>query len=90
VNGHDAIVDLAPIAVPLPTGSHGFFAALGRPRLIHAPDGVGISMVFGDDLLAAISEFFFIPLDRFEEPLQRPRRSLESQRDGLRRLAVQI
>lgn len=49
-----------------------------------------MGMVLGDGLLAAIPEFFFIPLDRFEEPLQRPRRRLESQRDGLRRLAVQI
>lgn len=49
-----------------------------------------MSMVFGDDLLAAISELFIIPLDRFKEPLQRPWRRLESQRDGLSRLAVQI
>jgi hypothetical protein len=90
VHGHHTVVDLGPIAVPLPTDPHGLFAALGRPRLIHAPDGIGMRMVLGDDLLAAISKLFFIPLDRFEEPLQRPWRSLEPQRDGLRRLAVQI
>lgn len=47
-------------------------------------------MVSGHDLLAAIPELLFIPLDRFEESLERSRRGIESQRNGLSRLAVQI
>lgn len=90
MNADHAVVHLPAIAVPLPSDSHGVFAALGRPRLVQAADGIGMRMVFGDDLLAAISKLFIIPLDRFEEPLQRPRRGLESQRNGLSRLAVQI
>ena len=46
--------------------------------------------VADDDLLASISELLFIPLDRFEKPLQCPRRSLELQGDRLSRFAVQI
>lgn len=90
MHGHNTVVHLPAVPIPLATNSDRFFTTLGRPRLIHAADGIGMSMVFGDDLLAAISELFFIPMDRFEEPLQRPWRRLESQRDGLRRLAVQI
>lgn len=84
------VVHLSPVAVPLPTDSHRFFATLGSARFVHATNGLGMGVVLGDDLLAAISEFFFIPLDRFEESLQRPRRRLKTQRDGLGRLAVQI
>jgi hypothetical protein len=66
---HHAVVNLPPIAVVLPTDAHRFFATLGRSRLIHAPDRLGRCMVGGDDLLAPISQFFFIPLDRFEKAL---------------------
>jgi len=90
VNTHNTVVDLPPVAIPLAGNSHGRFAALGRARLVHATDGLGVGMILGDDLLAAISEFLFIPLDRFEKALQRPRRGLELQGDRLGRLAVQI
>jgi hypothetical protein len=90
MNAHHAVVDLAAVAVVLATDSHGVLAALGRPRLVHAADRFGVRMLFGDDLLAAISELLFIPFDRFEQALQRPRRRFETQGDGLRRLAVQV
>jgi len=90
VNPHNTVVDLPPVAIPLAGNSHGRFAALGRARLVHATDGLGVGMILGDDLLAAISKFLFIPLDRFEKALQRPRRGLELQADRLGRLAVQI
>jgi hypothetical protein len=60
---HHTVVDLTPIAVVLPTDPHRLWTALGRSRLIHAADRLGRRMVPGDDLLAAVSEFFFIPLD---------------------------
>ena len=69
MNAHHAIVDLPTVAVVLPSDAHGMPAALGRARLVHAADRLGVGMVLGDDLLAAISELFFIPLDRFEESL---------------------
>ncbi len=87
---HDAVVDLPTTAVPLAAGADGLFAALGGAGLVHATDGFRMSMVLGDDLLAAISELLFIPLNRFEKALQRAGRGLELQRNGLGGFAVQI
>ncbi len=69
MNCHHTIIDLASIAVPLAGNSHGLFAALGRARLIHTTDRFGMSVLLGHDLLASISQFFFIPFDRFEKAL---------------------
>ena len=69
MNAHDAVVDLPPVAIPLTTDTHRIFAALGRAGLVHTTNGFGMSMVFRDDLLAAVSELLFIPLDRFEKTL---------------------
>jgi hypothetical protein len=77
MHGHRAVVDLAPIAVPLPTCSHRLVAALGRSGLVHATDRVRVGVLRGNDLLAPISEFLFMPLDRFQKALQRSRRRLE-------------
>jgi hypothetical protein len=60
---HHAIVKLPSVAIVLPTDAHSFFAALGRPRLVDASDRFGMGMLDGHDLLAAISQLFFIPLD---------------------------
>ncbi len=90
MNTHNTVVDLPSVAIPLAGNSHGRSAALGRARLVHATDRLGVGMILGDDLLAAISKLLFIPLDRFEKALQRPRRGLELQADRLGRLAVQI
>ena len=90
VDRHNRVVDLPAVAVPLTGNAHGCFAAFGRARLVHATDGLGVGMILGDDLLAAISESLFIPLDRFEKALQCPRRGLELQGDRLGRLAAQI
>ena len=81
MNSHHTIVDLATVAVVLPTDAHSMLATLGRARLVHATDRLGMGMILDNDLLAAISECFFIPLDRFEESLPRPRRRLELQSD---------
>ena len=77
MNADHTVVDLPPVAVPLATNAHSMFATLGRARLVHATDRFEMSMVFRDDLLAPVSELLFIPLDRFEEALQGPRRGLE-------------
>jgi hypothetical protein len=77
VNAHNTVVDLPTIAIPLARNSNGRFAALSRARFVHATDGLRMGMVVGDDLLATASKFLFVPLDRFEKALQRPRRGLE-------------
>jgi hypothetical protein len=69
MHSHNAIVNLPSVSVPLPTDTHRIFAALGRSGLVHTTDGFRMGMVFRDDLLAAISKLFFIPLDRFEKAL---------------------
>jgi hypothetical protein len=69
MNAHDTVVDLPAVSIPLPTDAHRVLATLGRARLVHATDGFGMSMVLGDNLLAAISQLLFIPLDRFEKAL---------------------
>jgi len=63
------VFDLATIAVVLPTGTDGMRAAFGVARFVEDPDRVGMGVFLGDDLLAAIPQLFFIPLDRFEKAL---------------------
>ena len=69
MNGNHTVVDLTPVAVPLATGPNGLVAALGRARLVHATDRVGVGMLCDNDLLAPVSELLFIPLNRFEKAL---------------------
>jgi hypothetical protein len=64
-----AVFDLATIAVVLPTGAGGVRAALGVARFVDDCDRIGMGVLFGDDLLDAIPQLLFIPLDRFEEAL---------------------
>jgi hypothetical protein len=69
MHSHHAVVNLPAVSVPLPADAHRIFAAFGRARLVHATDGFGMGMVFRHDLLTPVSEFLFIPLDRFEKTL---------------------
>jgi len=85
-----AVVDLPLAAQPLAANSHGRLAAFGRARLVHATDRFAVGVLLGHNLLAPVSQFLFIPLDRFQKALQRPWRGPESQSDSLGRLAVQI
>lgn len=89
MHGHDAIVDLATVAVVLPRGADGFAAALADAGLVHAADGLGMRVVSDHQLLTAVSQLLFIPLDRFEEALQRAGHGPEPQGHGLDILAVQ-
>lgn len=61
MNADHAIVDLASIAVPLARDACGLFAAFRRARFVHTTDRFIVGMLLGNDLLAAISEFLFIP-----------------------------
>jgi hypothetical protein len=69
MHSHHTVIHLAPVAVPLPRNADRVVAALGNPGLVHDADRVGMRVIFGHDLLAAVVEFFFIPLDGFEETL---------------------
>ena len=66
---HHAVVDLAPVAIPLPPDTHRIVPALGDGGFVHHADRVGVGVVFGNDLLATVVEFLLIPLDGFEETL---------------------
>lgn len=55
MHAHDAVVDLAAIAVVLPRSPHGFLTALANPGLVHATDRLGMGMLGGHDLLAAVA-----------------------------------
>ena len=87
---HNTVVNLPTVTVPLPADSHRFLATFGGARFIYATDCLRMGMVLGHDLLASISQLLLIPLDGFEKALQRPRRRVSLQRDGLGGFAVQI
>ena len=69
MDAHHTVVDLSPVAIVPPTDAHGLLAAFCCARFVHAADRLRVGMVPGDDPLAAISQLFFIPLDRFEKAL---------------------
>jgi len=69
MHSHHAIVHFSAIAVPLPPNAHGIVPALGDGGLIDHADRLRVAMILGNDLLATIMEFLFIPLDGFEETL---------------------
>jgi len=69
MDSDNTVVNLATIAIPLPTDTHGLSTALGRTRLVDATDRLGMSMIAGHDLLAPIPQPLFIPLNRLQKSL---------------------
>jgi hypothetical protein len=69
MDADDAVVHLAATAEPLPPRPDRMRAALGGARFIDTADGLGMTMVAGHQLLTAVADVTFIPLDRFQEPL---------------------
>jgi hypothetical protein len=69
MHADDAIVHLAAITQPLPRGADGMHAALGRACFVNAADGLVVSVIAGNQLLAIVPHIVFIPLDRFHETL---------------------
>jgi hypothetical protein len=65
----DTVVDLATATQPLPRGTDGMHAALGRAGFVQAADGLRVSVFAGDEPLAFVAHLGFIPLDRFQETL---------------------
>jgi hypothetical protein len=69
----DAVLDLASVAVVLTFDACGVFATFGGACFVDTTDGVDVGVLGGDDMLAPVSQFQFIPNDRLEESLQRAR-----------------
>jgi hypothetical protein len=90
MDADDAIIDLPAAAVVLPPRADCFLATLRDPRLVHTPDRLGMCVVACHDLLAAVAELLFIPLDPFQEALQRAGRLPKTQGDRLGRLAMHV
>jgi hypothetical protein len=55
MHSHDAVVDLAAVAVVLPARADRLAAALANARLVHAPNRLGMGVVASHDLLAAVA-----------------------------------
>jgi hypothetical protein len=69
VHAHDALIDLPTTAQPLPGSPDGMRTALGRPRLVETPDGLGVPVFAGHDPLALVTHPVFFPLDRLHKTL---------------------
>ena len=69
MNRHNTVIELSAVAIVLSPNTYRIFAAFRRARLVDATDRLGMGVVFGHDLLASISQLFFIPLDQFEKAL---------------------
>jgi hypothetical protein len=59
----DAILDLAATAQPLPRGTDGLVAALGRSRFIDATDCFRVAVVVCHQLLTLVAHGLLVPLD---------------------------
>ena len=69
MNTDDTVFDFAAIAVVLAGNADRVTTALVGPRFVDGSNGFGVGVIPGNDLLAAVAEQFFIPLDRLEESL---------------------
>jgi hypothetical protein len=86
----DAVLDLAAVAVVLTFYPRRLPAAFGRSRLIDHAQRLGVRMLGGHQLLAAITQPFFVPPDGFEKTLKRAGRHPLSQRERLPILALHV
>lgn len=82
-HGVDAILDLAAVAVVLTLHAGRVPTAFGRSRLVDHAQRLGIRMLSGHQLLAAVAEPLLVPADGFEKALQRADRHALSQRERL-------
>lgn len=89
-DGVDAVFDLAAVAVVLPLHGGRVPAAFGRSRLVDHAQRLGVHMLGGHQLLAAVAEPLFVPADGFEESLERADGHALSQRERLDILALHV
>jgi hypothetical protein len=69
MHSHHAVVHFAPVAIPLPRDAHRLVPTFGDRGLVHHADRLRMTVILGQQLLATVVEFLFIPLDGFEETL---------------------
>jgi len=69
MHSYDAVLHFASTAAPLPLDAHRVRTAFGHGRLIDDANRFGIRVLVGYDLLAALAQTFFVPLDGFEKSL---------------------
>jgi len=72
-NTDDRILDFATIAVVLSFDSNGFLARFGRSGFVDHADGLWVGLFAGNQLAASPEHFVVVPLDGFEESLERSR-----------------
>lgn len=89
-DGVDAVLDLAAVAVVLTLHAGRVRAAFGRSRLIDQAQRLGVRMLGGHQLLAAVAEPLFVPADGFEKSLERADGHALSQRKRLDILALHV
>ena len=89
-DGVDAVLDLAAVAVVLTLHAGRVPAAFGRSRLIDHPQRLGVRVLDGHQLLAAVAETLLVPPDGFEKSLQAAGRHPLSQRERLDILALHV
>lgn len=86
----DAVLDLAAVAVVLTLHAGRVPPAFGRSRLIDHAQRLGVCVLGGHQLLAAVAESLFVPPDRFEKALQGAGRNPLIQGDRLHVLALDV
>jgi len=69
MHAHDAVVDFAATAQPLPCDGSRPRAALECSRFVDAADGLRVRMLARNQALALVTHLGFFPLDRFHETL---------------------
>jgi len=89
-DGVDAVLDFATVAVVLTLHAGRVPAAFGRSRLIDHAQRLGVRMLGGHQLLAAVAEPLFVPADGFEKSLERADGHALSQRERLDILALHV
>lgn len=89
-HGVDAVLDFAAVAVVLTLHAGRVPAAFGRSRLVDHAQRLGVGMLGGHQLLAAVAEPLFVPADGFEKPLERADGHALSQRERLDILALHV
>jgi hypothetical protein len=60
---HDAVIDFAAAAQPLPPSANRVRAAFGGARFIDAANGLGMSVLACHEPLTAVAQRRAIPLD---------------------------
>lgn len=88
MDSHHAVVDLAPVAVPLPRDAHRSVSAFADGGLVHHANRLGVRVLGRNDPLTLVVEFFLIPLARFQETLYSAGCLAELQGDSFGRLAM--